>query len=117
MEINNIGNKNVIRAGQVLMLSLSAETAVAKLATLGVISSPEYWISVALSGKFKYLHELFIKAAPKISKVGIRTGTVKEGVVNLVAAGVINMPDYWLTNYNGLQYLGDLIRALGGAVK
>lgn len=117
VEINAIENKNVIHAGQVLMLSSTAEAAAAKLAAMGVISSPDYWTNAAVGGKLKYLDTLLIKAAAKISKAGTRTGTVEEGVAALVAAGVINTPDYWLTNQNALQYLGDLLRALGGAVK
>jgi len=117
VEINSIENKSIISVGQVLMLSGTAEAAAAKLAALGVISSPDYWANAVAVGKLKYLDSLLIKAAAKISKVGTRTGTVEEGVAALVAVGVINTPDYWLTNQNALQYLGDLLRALGGAIK
>lgn len=35
----------------------------------------------------------------------------------LVAAGVINTPDYWLANYDTFPSLDLLLCALGGAVK
>ncbi len=39
------------------------------------------------------------------------------GVAALVAAGVINTPDYWLANYDTFPSLDLLLCALGGAVK
>lgn len=117
VEINAIENKNVIHTGQILMLAATAAAAAAKLAAVGVINSPDYWANAAGTGILNYLDTLLIKAAAKISAAGTRTGTVEEGVAALVAAGVINTPDYWLTNHSALQYLGDLLRALGGAVK
>ena len=38
-------------------------------------------------------------------------------VAALVAAGVIDTPDYWLSNYGTFPSLGALLCALGGAVK
>ena len=35
----------------------------------------------------------------------------------LVAAGVINTPEYWLANYGTFPSLDLLLQALGGAVK
>ncbi len=42
--INGIKNKNVIRVGQVIYLTKAA-AAVGKLAALGVINSPDYWLA------------------------------------------------------------------------
>lgn len=114
--INGIRNKNLIRVGQVIYLT-EAAAAVAKLAKLGVINSPDYWQQAAASGKVKYLDCLLIQAAEKITKAGTRTATPEEGVAALVAAGVVNTPDYWLANYRTFPSLDALLCALGGAVK
>lgn len=115
-EINGIKNPNLIHVGQVIYLTAAA-AATAKLARLGVINSPDYWAQAAASGKVKYLDILLTKAAEKITKAGTRTATPEEGVAALVAAGVINTPDYWLANYGTFPSLGALLCALGGAVK
>ncbi len=114
--INGIRNKNLIRVGQVIYLT-EAAAAVAKLAKLGVINSPDYWQRAAASGKVKYLDCLLVQAAEKITKAGTRTATTEEGVAALVAAGVVNTPDYWLANYRTFPSLDALLCALGGAVK
>lgn len=115
-EINGIKNPNLIHVGQVIYLTAAA-AATAKLAALGVINSPDYWAEAAASGKVKYLGTLLTKAAEKITKAGTRTATPEEGVAALVAAGVIDTPDYWLANYGTFPSLGALLCALGGAVK
>ena len=115
-EINRIKNPNLIRVGQVIQLTAAA-AATAKLARLGVINSPDYWAEAAASGKVKYLDTLLVKAAEKITKAGTRTDTPENGVGALVAAGVINTPDYWLANCRTFPSLGALLCALGGAVK
>ena len=114
--INGIQNKNLIRVGQVVYLT-EAAAAVGKLARLGVINSPDYWNTAAASGKVKYLDCLLVQAAGKIKKAGTRTATPEAGVAALVAAGVINTPDYWLANYRTFPSLDALLCALGGAVK
>ena len=114
--INGIKNKNLIRVGQVIYLT-EAAAAVAKLARLGVINSPDYWWKTVSGNKVKYLDILFTKAAAKISKAGTRTATPEDGIAALVAAGVIDTPDYWKANYKGYPSLGELLCALGGAVK
>lgn len=115
-EINGISNPNVIRVGQVIALTAVAAAAI-KLAAKGVINSPDYWAGAAASGKVKYLDTLLTKAAEKITKAGARTDTPQDGVAALVAAGVINTPDYWLANFGSFPSLGTLLCALGGAVK
>lgn len=114
--INGIQNKNLIRVGQVIYLT-EAAAAVAKLAKLGVINSPDYWQKAAASGQVKYLDILLVKAAAKIKKAGPRSSTVANAVGALVSAGVIDTPDYWLTNYGTFPSLGELLCAMGGAVK
>lgn len=94
-----------------------ALAAVDKLAKLGIINSPDYWKQAVASGKVKYLDILLTKAAAKISRAGTRTSTPEAGVAALVAAGVIDTPDYWLSNYGTFPSLGALLCALGGAVK
>lgn len=116
VKINGITNPNVIHVGQVIALT-SAAAACIKLASVGVINSPDYWASAAATGKVKYLEPLLTKAAEKITKAGTRTATPVDGVAALVAAGIINTPDYWLVNYGTFPSLGALLCALGGAVK
>lgn len=99
-EINAIKNKNLIRVGQVLMLQDTPQAAADKLEALGVINSPDYWAEAAEAGKVQYLDILLKKAAQTITKAGVRTDTPQEGVAALVAAGVINTPEYWLANYD-----------------
>ena len=117
VEINAIKNKNLIRVGQVIMLQDTAQAAAEKLEALGVINSPDYWADAAEAGKVQYLGILLKKAAQTITKAGTRTNTPEEGVAALVAAGVINTPEFWLANYNTFPSLDLLLCALGGAVK
>lgn len=117
VEINDIKNKNLIRVGQVIMLQDTAQAAADKLEALGVINSPDYWADAAEAGKVKYLEILLKKAAQVATKAGARTNTPEEGVAALVAAGVINTPEYWLANYGTFPSLDLLLQALGGAVK
>ena len=94
-----------------------ALTAINKLAKLGVINSPDYWWKTVSENKVKYLDILVTKAAAKISKAGTRTATPEDGIAALVSAGVIDTPDYWKSNYKSYPSLGELLCALGGAVK
>ena len=87
------------------------------LTRTGVINSPDYWAEAAEAGKVQYLDILLKKAAQTITKAGVRTDTPQEGVAALVAAGVINTPEYWLANYGTFPSLDLLLQALGGAVK
>ncbi len=115
-ELNGIRNVNLIRVGQVIYLPTPAG-ACAKLAALGVINSPDYWTTAAEGGKVQYLDTLLVKAAGAITKAGTRTATWEEGLEALVAAGVVNTPEYWKSNINTLPNMGALMCALGGAVK
>ena len=117
VKINAIQNKNLIRVGQVLMLQDTTQAAADKLEALGVINSPDYWAQAAEAGKVQYLDILLKKAAQTITKAGARADTPQEGVAALVAAGVINTPEYWLANYDTFPSLDLLLQALGWAVK
>ena len=117
VEINAIQNRNLIRAGQVLMLQDTPQAAADKLEALGVINSPDYWADAAEAGEVQYLGILLKRAAQTITKEKPRTDTPQEGVAALVAAGVINTPDYWLDNYDTFPSLDLLLCAQGGAVQ
>ena len=95
----------------------AVDAAIDKLAKLGVINSPDYWKATVAGGKVKYLGDLFTKAAAKITKNGGRSATVANGVAALVAAGIINSPDYWLNTAAQVPNVGALLTALGGAAR
>ncbi len=92
-----------------------AVTAIQSLADKGIINSPDYWVSAVQGGTVQYLDSLMIQADSILKSSGTRTATPEDGIANLVAKGIINTPDHWLANYSKLQWLGDLICALGGA--
>ena len=77
-EINAIQNRNLIRAGQVLMLQDTPQAAADKLEALGVINSQDYWADAAEAGKVQYLEILLKKAAQTITKAKPRTGTPRR---------------------------------------
>ena len=91
--------------------------AIDKLARLGVLDSPDYWKKAVASGEVWCLDLLLVKAARKITEAGPRSNTPENGIGALVAAGVIDTPEYWLAHYRDYPSLGALMRALGGAVK
>lgn len=93
-----------------------AHSAIDKLASLGVITSPDYWKTAVNSGKVKYLDMLLINASDKITAKGERCKTVEDAIANLVKAGVITSPDYWTTHNKDYASLDALICALGGSV-
>lgn len=118
-KINGLSNPNMIRAGQVISLTATAQpslrnAALDKLTKLGVIDSPDYWIAHA--GDLSYLDDLVIKAAGKAKTAGAPAGSVPDALKKLAAAGVISAPDYWAKNYGKVRYLDQLIRKLAGAV-
>lgn len=113
-KINGIKNVNFIRVGQILMMENTVRAAVDKLATLGVINSPDYWEQTA--AEVQHLDELLKMSAQVIKKAGKRAATPEAGAEKLVKAGVITSPEYWLTKVNTVKNLGALLTALGGAV-
>ena len=90
--------------------------AIDKLYKLGVVNSPDFWKVTVAGGKVKYLDKLLISAANKITRSGLRTGTVKQGIDALVKAGVITTPEYWLRAAEITPNVGELLKALGGSV-
>ena len=116
-ELNGIDNPNLIHVGQVIMLEKTAGAAAEKLATLGVIAAMTYWSRTAET--VPWLKELLLGAARTVTKAGTRTATAEEGISSLVAAGVMNNPDYWreLLKQKKVANLDDLMCALGGALK
>ncbi len=111
------GTRRWTKHGKLPWVDYSAMEAVDKLAKLGVINSPDYWRRALICGKVKYLDGLLTKAAAKIKRAGIRSAAPEDGISALVAAGVVDTPDYWLAHYHDDPSLGDLLCALGGAIK
>lgn len=111
------GSRRWTKHGKLPWVDYSAMEAVDKLAKLGVINSPDYWRRALMGGKVKYLDGLLTKAAAKIKRAGARCAAPEDGISALVAAGVIDTPDYWMAHYHDDPSLGDLLCALGGAVK
>lgn len=95
--------------------TLDLKTAIEKLADLGVIDSPNYWKKAA--GSVRYLDELIIKSASKITGAGTRMVSVTDAIEQLNKDGIINTPAYWLEHYNDCNFLDSLLCALGGAKK
>lgn len=91
----------------------SAEQAIDRLVSLGVLNSPTYWKQNL--GSVPYLDELFVKAAAKITGTGVRASTSEEGIALMVEHGIINSPDYWKAHASDVKYLDALLCALGGA--
>lgn len=96
-------------------ISPELNQAIDKLTKLNVINSPDYWRGAIR--KVRYLDELFVKAAAKITASGTRSASPTVGINQLVKDGIINTPEYWQEHLNDCQYLGDLLCALGGAKK
>lgn len=88
------------------------DAAIDKLASLGVINSPDYWKEHI--DDTKYLRGLVDKCAAVITTCGTRASTLEEGVGYLMQAGLINSPAYWL---NQTGNVAQMVMALGGAVK
>lgn len=91
------------------------DQAIDKLTKLGVINSPDYWKKAA--GSVKYLDQLIIKAAAKITGKGMRLTSAEAGIDRLVKDGIINSPDYWRLHYSDQANIDALLCALGGAKK
>lgn len=93
------------------------DAAVDKLAKLGVINSPDYWKKTASGDTLKYLDQLFIKSAAKITAAGTRFTNVTLAINQLVKDGIINSPDYWTEHYKDCSSVDSLLCALAGAKK
>lgn len=94
----------------------ATKAAVEKLAGLGVIKSPEYWLDAGRVNGVKYLGELLQKAAAKITCAGVPDRDYDSGIEDLTAAGIISTPTYWMEHHGDVPYLDTLLCALGGSV-
>ena len=116
-EINAIQNRNLIRAGQVLMLQDTPQAAADKLEALGVINSPDYWADAAEAGKVQYLEILLKKAAQTITKDNAAARAPAQEAWPPGGRRRDQHPDYWLANYDTFPSLDLLLCALLWAVK
>lgn len=96
---------------------LDAETkaSINKLAQLGIIKTPDYWLKNTYKDQF--LDDLFRKTAASITAAGSPCANVETAVNALVSAGIIMSPKYWLENYTSIEFEDKLLMAMGGAVK
>ena len=67
--MSGAGKSTLVRCLNFLERPTGGQAALAKLAALGVINSPDYWAGVVNSGKVKYLEVLLEKAADRKSVV------------------------------------------------
>ena len=88
--------------------------AIAKLAALGVIANPVYWCEHY--DDVRYLDELLIKAAAKISGAPDAELAFEAALGRLHAVGVVDTPEYWRGAVLRVRYLRELICKLGAAV-
>ena len=80
-----------------------------RLAAVGVMDSPSYW--VAHYKDVNYLDGLILNMATriKVNLGGSSISTVAEALEVLTRTGVLNSPDYWATKYTALAWLDRLI--------
>lgn len=94
--------------------------AIERLAAVGVINTPSYWI--AHWKDVQYLDELLLNLSARIRerRSGGAIADVAGALAVLAAEGVINTADYWQTNIGAIAYLDDLViqsaNALQGAM-
>lgn len=89
--------------------------ALESLSSMAVINSPDYWATVVKNGAVPYLDALIIKAAAVISERRSAM-TVETAVGDLVDAGVIGSPDYWLGRVDTQANLDALLLAFARAL-
>ena len=87
-----------------------------RLAAVGVMASPEYW--VAHYKDVKHLDGLILNMATriKVNLGGKSITTVDAALDVLTKTGVINSPDYWATAYIYLAWLGTLLISAANAL-
>ena len=95
----------------------AASRSLEKLACLGVVNTPAYWRRLLVCGQIRYLGQLLCNAACVIGTYAPRAETAELGLAALVSAGVVKSPDYWTGAMEAQPYVGELLRALGGAVQ
>lgn len=86
----------------------TTDEAIKRLTQLGIIGSPEFWANALKN--VKYLDILIIKAANKCKTAKQRDITAtSEGINELVKAGVVQNPDFWMHAIVSVKYLDSLI--------
>lgn len=87
-----------------------------RLAAVGVMASPEYW--VAHYKDVKNLDGLILNMATriKVNLGGTSITTVDAALDVLTKTGVINSPDYWATAYTSLAWLDTLLLKAANAL-
>ena len=80
-----------------------------RLAAVGVMDSPEYW--VAHYKDVAYLDGLILNMATRIKTNlgGKSITTVEDAIDVLTRTGVINSPDYWARKHTALAWLDQLM--------
>ena len=80
-----------------------------RLAAVGVMASPGYW--VAHYKDVNNLDGLILNMATRIKQNlgGSSITTVDAALKVLTSTGVINSPDYWASKYTALAWLGTLL--------
>lgn len=91
-----------------------AMCAIAKLAALGIINTPDYWYEHYTD--VQYLDLLLARSANCIKKGGEPCAALDEALAKLVKRGIINTPEYWQKNAGKVQWLSELICKIGGSV-
>lgn len=94
----------------------AASRSIDELAHIQVLNSPAYWRQMLLFDKIPHLGLLLCKASSVIRTADARAATAEEGLTKLVQAGIIDTPDYWRAKMESDQAVGELMKALGGAV-
>ena len=87
-----------------------------RLAAVGVMASPEYW--VAHYKDVANLDGLILNMATRIKTNlgGTSITTVEEALDVLTRTGVINSPDYWASKYTALAWLDVLLISAANAL-
>ena len=88
--------------------------AIAKLASLGVVDTPTYWLDHYSDVPF--LDELLIKSADRLISGPDALLSFDAALKRLEAVGIVNTPAYWVANAPKAKYLTDLICKIGGSV-
>lgn len=96
---------NTAKSDKITSFDKALETLVQK----GVINTADYW--KANSKALPYLEKLIISMANTHLRTTEKNGfiTVEQALSAMTKLGIINSPDYWLTNYSKVQYLDTLI--------
>ena len=95
----------------------AASRSLEELAHLQVLDSPEYWRQHLILKDIPHLGLLLCKASERIRQPGRRCETAEAGLNALAAAGVVNQPEIWSAQSRSIPAVGQLLRALGGAVQ